>query len=503
MAKFGKVRISGSFGENLVGVMACHYWAHSYFHNGIDTVRYSFEKCDSTDEIYFEGKKLGEDGITEELHLSVGKNTFYAQVRSQDGSVLDGEFNAFRAYPTPTWEKLSDDAAWCPRDSAGEIVFKDKIWLIGGYVPEKISDVWSSPDAINWTQHPDVPAKKGIDIPVIFEYNDRLYVMDMEGVLWASEDCESWEKVNDGAMWKEFNHRVAGGVFKDKIWLLGIGKDRSILSSSDGGYTWNVELEHAPWSKREVDSTMLVYDDKMWIMGGTAVRRGNGGFAYFPFIGYNDVWCSADGVNWECVTRKAPWDARMWQSTFIYKNRMWLGAGYHSEPESRHFGDLWYTTDGKNWREFKPNAHEWKSRDREMTFEEMIPLCVPAPIWGERHETSMVVKDDTIYLMGGMIWPLTNEIWKLKIDGFCFLSQPKFECVAGVLYEYYAFADFSKSLQDAKYRLIKAPDGLTVEEDTGYVSGVVETAGKYEVVLEAFTDSGETVLQEYMLDIMA
>ena len=42
-----------------------------------------------------------------------------------------------------------------------------------------------------------------------------------------------------------------------------------------------------------------------------------------------------------------------------------------------------------------------------------------------------------------------------------------------------------------------------VEEDTGYVSGVVETAGKYEVILEAFTDAGESVRQEYILDIMA
>jgi len=504
MAKFGKITVSGSFGEHTVIPMARGFFSHVYLHHGIDSVTFTIEKENENDVLLFEGTPLADTGRT--VSLAVGKNTWYFTLQGADGTTVNGECCVFRAHPTPCWEQLLEHAPWVPRDSAGEIVFKDRLWILGGYIPETVGDVWSSADGINWTQHADVPTVKGIDIPVTYIYNDKLHVIDLDHIIWATEDGSSWEIVCDDAPWaggkknplSGKSHMVPGGVFKGKVWLFGAGKTESIWSSADGGRTWTMEAEHVPWSKRNIDSTMLVYNDKVWVMGGSQQRPGS----YFPFIGYNDVWCSADGVNWEQVTRKAEWPARMWCSTFIYRNRMWIAAGYHSEPESRHFGDVWYSTDGKHWREFKQHAYEWRNREYPAVSGESVPLTIPAPMWGERHETSMLVKDDAVYLMGGMIWPLTNEVWKLKIDGLCFLTQPVMETCQGYLYEYEAFADFADSCQDPKYRLLKAPEGFTVEADTGYVSGTCYEVGKYEIVIEAYTDAGETAQQAYTLDIM-
>ena len=496
MAEFGEIMIHGTFGDKKVRPMARGFYEHIYLHHGIDRITISIQKVKNNDKLLLNGQLFANNGLSNDLGLAVGKNTYIAEIQADDDTASQAELNIFRAYPTPTWEQILEHAPWCPRDSAGELVFHNQMWLFGGYVPETVNDVWSSYDGVNWTKHADCPAENGIDIPVTFIYNEKMYLIGLDNVLWATSDGENWEEICRNAPWKDHCHRITGGVFQNKIWLFEAGEKRGIWSSPDGGYTWKEELKHTPWSMRDIDSTMLVYDNKVWIIGGSSGRAGS----YFPFIAYSDVWCSEDGIHWECVTRKAPWPKRMWQSTFVYKNRMWIAAGYHSEPESRHFGDVWYSIDGKNWREFRQHAAEWKPRD--LTLEDLTPLSIPAPMWSERHETSVLVKDDAVYLMGGMEWPLKNDVWKLKIDGFCFLTQPVFECCTGILYEYYAFADFSDSRLDAKYRLVQAPENLTVEEDTGRVSGIIETAGNYEIILEAFTDVGETVRQKYNLDIM-
>ena len=47
------------------------------------------------------------------------------------------------------WVKVTADAGWRARDSSGELVYKDKLWLFGGWfdsfqAPPR--DVWSSAD---------------------------------------------------------------------------------------------------------------------------------------------------------------------------------------------------------------------------------------------------------------------------------------------------------------------------------------------------------------------
>ena len=31
------------------------------------------------------------------------------------------------------WVKVTDKAGWQPRDSSGEVVYKDRLWLLGGW----------------------------------------------------------------------------------------------------------------------------------------------------------------------------------------------------------------------------------------------------------------------------------------------------------------------------------------------------------------------------------
>src|SRR2546427_11203180 len=55
---------------------------------------------------------------------------------------------------SPDWIKVADKTAFSARDSCGEVVFKDRLWLLGGWMDsfkDPPRDVWSSADGIDWT----------------------------------------------------------------------------------------------------------------------------------------------------------------------------------------------------------------------------------------------------------------------------------------------------------------------------------------------------------------
>src|SRR5690348_1765971 len=57
------------------------------------------------------------------------------------------------ADPAPDWVKVTEKAGWRPRDSSGEVVFKDQLWILGGWFDSFTApprDVWSSPDGKTW-----------------------------------------------------------------------------------------------------------------------------------------------------------------------------------------------------------------------------------------------------------------------------------------------------------------------------------------------------------------
>src|ERR1044071_4605935 len=63
----------------------------------------------------------------------------------------------------PNWVKISDKNGFSARDSCGELVFNNRIWLMGGWVDsfkDPPRDVWSSPDGKEWTKNTETAAWK-------------------------------------------------------------------------------------------------------------------------------------------------------------------------------------------------------------------------------------------------------------------------------------------------------------------------------------------------------
>ena len=175
------------------------------------------------------------------------------------------------------------------------------------------------------------------------------------------------------------------------MWILGgtenyyFGDEKSVKNDvwcSADGSEWERVTENAGWLPRAYHAS-VVHDGKMWVMGG-----GN----YLPqYRAYNDVWSSEDGKTWTKVTDAAPWHSRIWFSAAAYRNRMWVLGGWSNNP-SQNWGDVWYSKEGRHWTQLKSMR-----------------------IWKARHEPSVFVFHDKLWIAGGHATPLSSEVWSLDI----------------------------------------------------------------------------------------
>jgi hypothetical protein len=163
------------------------------------------------------------------------------------------------------------------------------------------------------------------------------------------------------------------------------GDDRSLKNdvwSSADGRQWKQHTAAAGWSPRAYHQA-AVLNDKIYVFGG-----GN----YVPkYHAVNDVWCSADGEQWEQVVEHADWSPRLWFSSAVYRDRMWVLGGWSNNP-SRNWGDAWHSADGRHWTQLKCDV-----------------------VWKERHEHSAFVFQDKLWIAGGHAQPLSSEVWSLEL----------------------------------------------------------------------------------------
>ena len=300
----------------------------------------------------------------------------------------------------PDWGLETEAAGWTPRDSMGELVFEDQMWLLGGWlgvdVPNPL-DVWRSADGREWAcvqaQAPWVYS----DLPVALVFGGRMWLMagrkqpdnTYGNTVWSSADGIDWRCAGK-APWCP---RVGAGaaVFGKRMWMLGGTRsfyehdDEHVLNdvwSSADGRTWELITPCAGWSPR-AHHQVLVHAGKLWVFGGGRWSP--------QFTEQNDVWCSADGERWEQVTAAAPWAPRIWSAGAVYRGCLWQMGGW-SKPQG-NFADVWCSRDGAQWTEVRSPV-----------------------VWRKRHEHGAYVFDDRLWVAGGHADPLNSEVWSLALS---------------------------------------------------------------------------------------
>ncbi len=316
------------------------------------------------------------------------------------------------------WVNVTMKAAFAPRDGAGALTFKDRMWLLGGWNPgDKVrfpricnNEVWSSADGAEWTlvkantfldrQFDPASDWEGRHTAGYVVYRDKMWIVGgdvnqghYQNDVWNSADGKTWTYVNKGrdVPWgpRALHYTL---VFQDKIWVLG-GQTmpgfaqsdeifyRDIWTTTDGIEWTEVTPKEPYWSARGMIGGSVVFKDHIWFLGGGTYDTPKTPTRNF----YNDVWSSADGVNWTRHVEAAPWHPRQYHEVAVFDDRMWVMEGYHRDSGNRN--DVWYSADGVKWFE------------------------VPNTPWKPRHAASVFVHDNALWMVAGN--NMQPDVWKL------------------------------------------------------------------------------------------
>jgi hypothetical protein len=210
--------------------------------------------------------------------------------------------------------------------------------------------------------------------------------------VWSTADGTNWTQVSANVPWGDrvLHHTVA---FDDRIWVMGGQKLPQLIHSggptnemfyndvwtTTNGVDWTRVLEHAPWEPRGMIGGNVVFEDKIWLLGGGTYDTPLEPVRKF----YNDVWNTADGVTWTRVVEEAPWPPRQYHDVAVYDGRMWVLEG----GDGGNRNDVWHSKDGVTWYELQNTP------------------------WPPRHAASVYVYDGGLWMVAGNLW---NDAWKLQ-----------------------------------------------------------------------------------------
>lgn len=263
---------------------------------------------------------------------------------------------------------LTASAKFSPRAGHTTTVFKDTLWVIGGWINGKYNtnDVWNSTNGIDW---------KPVALQAIFPprfghtttvFDNKLWAIggrdnskrfgDCEyNDVWYSEDGRQWHLVTASA---PFTPRYAHStvVFDDKLWVIGgnyadLSKsDRLIYNSdvwySENGIDWIRAREKAAFGPRAKHET-VIFDESFLLIAGEASR----------FERRNDIYKSADCGQWEFIAdgssteTLAHFSSRSTHTVNAFRNQLWLIGGYYQGENFQdiYFNDVWISNDGAIW----------------------------------------------------------------------------------------------------------------------------------------------------------
>ena len=203
------------------------------------------------------------------------------------------------------WTSVTLAAPWNPTSSlyCSIIVYKNKMWLVN----QGTRKVWSSADGAIWTTATLSAPWSGRSGANLLVFKDKIWLMGGKGNsqnvtksdVWCSDNGSSWTLVNAHAPWALSDFGCV--AFNDRIWVFGgyysiIGSDYSLANTtkdiwwSAEGIDWKYEGQ-AHWKDR-MYHTVVTVDAKLWLTGGYSMNGDSR---------LEDLWCSDNGLHWSPV----------------------------------------------------------------------------------------------------------------------------------------------------------------------------------------------------------
>ena len=80
----------------------------------------------------------------------------------------------------PDWVLETESSKWQPRDSQGEFVYRNRLWILGGWFNSNEApprDVWSSANGRDWNLATESAPWIHSDLPMSIVFQDRMWMM--------------------------------------------------------------------------------------------------------------------------------------------------------------------------------------------------------------------------------------------------------------------------------------------------------------------------------------
>lgn len=304
------------------------------------------------------------------------------------------------------WEQVTDNANFAPRDGAGILSYQGRLWLLGGWNPlDKVhfphicnSEVWSSANGSDWALEVLQAPWEGRHAAGYVVFRDKMWIVGgdcnqghYQDDIWCSADGRDWECVLEQVPW---GPRVlhCAVVFQNKLWVYG-GQTLPRFAPADecfyqdvwcsqDGVSWTQVADAVPWPSRNLTGMGITFNNRLWVLGGGTYETPERPDRVF----YNDVWSSCDGLQWEQHLEHADWEPRQFHDGAVWDGKLWVMEGCRTDCGNRK--DVWYSPDGVNWTE------------------------LPDTPWAPRHAASVVVHDGVLWMVTGN--NLTSDVWRLE-----------------------------------------------------------------------------------------
>lgn len=234
-----------------------------------------------------------------------GMNSAYLNYVERDGATyalgkLEGNYLDFRIDPViqrthdyEKWERLGTSPSLPRVIFYAATSFKGALWIVGGYDGKAAtSSVWKSQDGLVWTrvlEKAPWSARSGGNVVV---FRDRMFLLG-GGIIDGPQANDVWSTA-DGATWRRETAEIAPEkpmgtpvVYDGKLWLVGANRSGTFGSgmiASPDGKTWT--RQDAPWSPRGGVAAWTNGPD-LFITGGKYSAEKNGEHV---FVYSNDVW---------------------------------------------------------------------------------------------------------------------------------------------------------------------------------------------------------------------
>lgn len=260
-----------------------------------------------------------------------------------------------------------------------------------GGTPSDWANVTQSGTGSSWIEETSNSNLPSTGTPALANLNGTLFLYDPQNkTMYTSSDGVHWTTVNPPP--GDFIETKLL-VYDDKVWIIGgvvwPGGSPSLSNAvyyTTDGLNYTQATASANWTAR-YGHTVATFDGKMWIAGGSD--------SLSTYSAVNDVWYSVDGATWTQATANSSWSARLYHEMISKDDLLWIMGG--TLDGTTVYNDTWYSADGVTWTQATGSA-----------------------AWAARIHFGLVIKDDEFVVLGGASSFSTTsglgDIWK-SADG--------------------------------------------------------------------------------------